>query len=101
MTYRNIDSILVDSITIIRNEPPERKKNLYDPPQAGEEARVKTFFEEKLQVEIHTVIDGGNKCQGTAKHDIYKGEVGNMELVIADGERIEFSRSRIHGISQN
>ncbi len=102
MAYRNIDSILKDreaSLQIISTK--NEMSALSEIPESGEKVGVKTLFKEYLRVEVHSVIDGGKICQGAAKHYLYKGAIGDMELVIDNGELIEFSRSKIYGIHRN
>jgi hypothetical protein len=67
-------------------------------PENGEVVGVETDFSQYIQVEIHSSLDYGNTCHGTAKHHVYKGPPGDMELIVDNGELIEFSHSKIYAI---
>ncbi len=67
-------------------------------PDDGEVVGIETDFAEYVQVEIHSSKDFGNTCHGAVKHHVYKGPPGDMELIIDDGELIEFSHSKIYAI---
>ncbi len=67
-------------------------------PENGEVVGVETDFAEYVKVEIHSTTNYGNTCQGETKHHVYKGPPGDMDLIVDNGELIEFSHSKIYVI---
>ena len=70
-------------------------------PEDGEEVGVETDFAEYVIVKIHSSMDFGNTYHGAAKHHVYKGPPGDMELIVDQGELIEFSHSKIYAIHRD
>jgi hypothetical protein len=98
MSYRNIDSILRERkarVMIIGAE--SGTVNMSRLPEDGEVVGVETDFSEYVQVEIHSTMDFGNTCHGATKHHVFKGS----ELIVDNGELIEFSHSKIYAIHRD
>jgi hypothetical protein len=99
MSYRNIDSILRDrKIDMIITGQSTGTPNTSKVPEKGEEVGVETTFSEYLKVEINSINDEGNIFQGTAKHEVFEGDIGEQELIVKHGEMVEFSQPKIYAI---
>lgn len=99
MSYKNIDSILRErKARVLITGGIRGTVNMSRLPEVGEEVGVETEFAEYMRVEIHATKDYGNTCHGEAKHHVYKGEPGGLELVVDKGDLIEFSHSKIYAI---
>lgn len=95
MSYKNINSILrerKDRVLITGAE--SGKVNMSRLPDDGEVVGIETDFAEYIEVKIHSTSNFGNTCHGATKHHVVKGS----EIIIDDGELIEFSHSKIYAI---
>lgn len=102
LSYKNIDSILRErKARVLITGSGSGKVNMSRLPENGEEVGVETDFAEYVRIEIHSCTDYGNTCHGEAKHHVYEGPPGDMELIIDNGELIEFSHSKIYVIHRS
>ncbi len=99
MTYRNIDSILRERKTrVMIVGAGSGMVNMSRLPDNGEVVGVETDFSQYLTIEVHSSTNFGNTYHGAATDHIYKGPERDMELIIDQGELIEFSHSKIYAI---
>lgn len=99
LSYRNIDSILRErKARVMITGSGSGTINMSRLPEIGEVVGVETDFAEYVKLEIHSTTNFGNTCHGVAKHHVYKGPPGDMELIVDNGELIEFSHSKIYVI---
>jgi hypothetical protein len=102
LSYRNIDSILRErKARVLITGSGSGTVNMSRLPENGEEVGVETDFAEYVKVEIHSSTDFGNRCHGEVKHHVYKGSPGDMELIVDNGEWVEFSHSKIYVIHRS
>lgn len=100
--YRNIDSILRErKARVLITGSGSGTVNMSRLPENGEEVGVETDFAEYVKVKIHSSTNYGNTCHGEVMHHVYKGPPGDMELIVDNGELIEFSHSKIYAIHRS